>query len=57
MWEITSMGEISAARTTMPCGEERVEVDGDFRTDLTTSLTPRLRILDLAPVEREEWGE
>ena len=54
MCEMTSMGEISAARTTMPWGEERVEVLGDLRMDLTTSLTPRLRHLDFAPIGEAE---
>lgn len=62
MCEMTSMGEMSAARTTTPWGsggEEGsllvvvavVEV-GDLRSDLTTSLTPRLRVLFLAAVWR-----
>ena len=46
------MGEISAARTTTPGGElVAPEVAGaDLRSDLTTSLTPRLRDLFLAAV-------
>lgn len=45
------MGEISAARMTMLAGseeeEEDVDVEGgdDLRRALTTSLTPRLRVL------------
>ena len=55
MCEMTSMGEMSAARMTMPCGREEdleeAEVTGaDFRRDLTTSLTPRLRVLCFAAV-------
>jgi hypothetical protein len=56
MWEMTSMGEMSAASTTMPKGnggeeeddEEEEEAwavavaEGDLRSALTTSLTPRL---------------
>ena len=49
---MTSMGEISAARMTMPSGSasESAESDeagalvGDLRSALTTSLTPRLRV-------------
>lgn len=52
MWDITSMGEMSAARMTMPGGLEMVDEAGAlisiFRTDLTTSLTPRFRVLFLA---------
>lgn len=45
---MTSMGEMSAARMTMPVGEEMASLAegiGDFRTALTTSLTPRLSVL------------
>lgn len=44
---MTSMGEMSAASTTMPAGreEESVEAGGDFRSALTTSFTPRFRDL------------
>ena len=55
MCDITSMGDMSAARTTIPMGiglpAEDVVVLGpveDFRSDLTTSLTPLLRDLFLA---------
>lgn len=48
---MTSMGEISAARMTIPGGGEEGVV-GDFRRALTTSLTPRLRDLDAAATER-----
>lgn len=56
MWEITSMGEMSAARITIPLGmevEERVEgvAGGDLRMALTHSFTPRLRDLALAAVQ------
>ncbi len=54
MCEITSMGEMSAARMTMPRGRSEEELDsdsefagaevGDLRSALTTSLTPRLRV-------------
>lgn len=50
MCEMTSIGEISAAKTTIPGGGEE-DVVGDFRSALTTSLTPRLRDLDAAAVE------
>ena len=60
MWEMTSMGEMSAARMTMPGGaevlEERVglvEAGVDLRIALTHSFTPRLRALDLAAVGTE----
>ena len=62
MCEITSMGEISAARTTTPDGVEVLEAvaGADLRRDLTTSLTPRLRDLCFAAREggREVscWG-
>lgn len=42
MCEMTSMGEMSAARTTMPVGVEEDVERGDLRSALTTSLTPRL---------------
>jgi hypothetical protein len=58
MCEITSMGEMSAARMTMPGGLEIVleegPVGGSLRTDLTTSFTPRLSVLFLAAVSRIE---
>jgi len=51
MCEMTSMGEISAARTTIP-GIEEPEADGaprgDLRRAFTTSFTPRLRVLFFA---------
>ena len=51
---MTSIGEMSAARTTMPGGEAVVEVVAgvDLRRLLTTSLTPRLRDLFLAAGNR-----
>ena len=61
MCEITSIGLISAARTTMPTGrfspvglEERVVgvARGDLRSAFTHSLTPRLRVLCFAAVGR-----
>ena len=52
MCEMTSIGEMSVARTTIPGGGEEGVV-GDFRSDLTTSLTPRLRDLDAAAVKGE----
>ena len=46
---MTSMGEMSAARTTMAGGSPPPAVMAaaalDLRRDLTTSLTPRLRDL------------
>ncbi len=48
---MTSMGEMSAARTTIDRGrveEEEVDVAGDFRSAFWTSLTPRLRVLCFA---------
>ncbi len=53
MCEMTSMGEMSAARTTMPAGGEEEGTEGDLRSALTTSLTPRLRDLDAAAVGGE----
>ena len=46
MCEMTSMGEMSAARITTPMGddEEVVEEDVDLRSALTTSFTPRFRV-------------
>ena len=46
MCEMTSMGEMSAARITTPIGdeEEAVEEDVDLRSALTTSFTPRFRV-------------
>lgn len=46
------MGEMSAARTTMPGGGEEGVV-GDLRRALTTSLTPRLRDFVAAAVKGE----
>ena len=51
MCEMTSMGDMSAARTTTPWGDESVEA-GVLRIDLTTSLTPRLRTLHFDPILR-----
>ena len=54
MCAMTSMGEMSAAMTTMALGSLRVEAApaaADLRSALTTSLTPRRRVLDLAAVE------
>src|SRR5690606_8411589 len=48
MCEITSIGEMSPARTTTPLGSEIGALAagiGDLRSALTTSLTPRLRHL------------
>jgi hypothetical protein len=50
---MTSIGLMSAAKTTIPCGTvapERVDgvAVGDFRIALTVSLTPRVRCLCLA---------
>jgi hypothetical protein len=42
------MGEISAARTTTPGEEVLLAPWGDFRSALTTSLTPRFRVLFFA---------
>jgi hypothetical protein len=45
MCEMTSMGEMSAARITTPMGDEEVvEEDVDLRSALTTSFTPRFRV-------------
>lgn len=52
---MTSMGDMSAARTTTPGGGEEGVV-GDFRNALTTSLTPRLRDLPAAAGVRESDG-
>lgn len=53
MWLMTSMGLMSAARTTM-AGAEAWAVAGSegvvLRTALTTSLTPRLRHFCFAAV-------
>ena len=60
MWEMTSMGEMSAARTTMPEGVELGLVvgleGGDFRIALTVSLTPRVRDLDFAAIGHKFIG-
>lgn len=48
--EITSGGEISAARITMAGMVALGRVAGDFRSALTTSFTPRLRVLFFAAV-------
>lgn len=50
MCEITSIGEMSAARTTIPEFAPAAPV-GDLRSALTTSFTPRFRDLFLAAVE------
>ena len=62
MCEMTSIGEMSAARTTIPTGSGPEEVldgfseaageTGDLRMDLTHSLTPRLRDLVLAAADK-----
>ncbi len=49
MCEMTSMGEISAARMTIP-GAVVGAPAGDLRRALTTSLTPRLRVLFFAAI-------
>lgn len=56
MCDMTSIGEMSAAMTTTPRGsvtadDEGAEV-GDLRSALTTSLTPRLRVLCFAAANR-----
>lgn len=55
MCEMTSIGEISAARTTIPLGSEEVVFAGRFVGDLrrafTTSLTPRFRVRCAAAVD------
>lgn len=56
MCEMTSIGEISAARTTKLGGGEEGTV-GDFRSALTTSLTPRLRALDAAAGEGKRLSQ
>lgn len=49
MWLITSAGEMSPAMMTMPGNEVLFGADAaDLRRVLTTSLTPRLRVLALA---------
>lgn len=51
---MTSMGEMSAARMTMPVGEvvaALAEGVGDFRRALTTSFTPRLSDLFTAAIK------
>lgn len=60
---MTSMGEMSAASTTTPWGrgapsplDKAVVPVGDLRSDLTTSLTPRLRDLFFAAVEGGAGG-
>lgn len=54
MCEMTSMGEMSAARMTMPAGRDVGVLEGrdvgDLRRALTTSFTPRLRARDAAAV-------
>jgi hypothetical protein len=54
---MTSAGEMSPAMMTTP-GKEVLEGDeaGDLRRHLTTSLTPRLRVLFLAAVNRN-WSQ
>ncbi len=50
---MTSMGEISAASTTIAGGSAFPALAAavlDFRRDLTTSLTPRFRVLFLVAV-------
>lgn len=47
---MTSMGEISAARITTPGAMVLPAPWGDFRSALTTSLTPRLRVLFFAAI-------
>lgn len=49
------MGEMSAARTTIAGGREEGEDTemGDFRRALTTSLTPRLRVLCFAAIAHQ----
>lgn len=49
---MTSIGEISAARITTP-GAECAAPCGDFRRALTTSLTPRLRVLFFAAAKNQ----
>lgn len=54
--EMTSMGEMSPARTTIPLEDEATLAAGmgDFRTALTTSLTPRFNDLLTAAAKKEE---
>lgn len=52
MCEMTSMGEMSAARMTTPIGVVWAEVEGvDLRSALTTSFTPRFRVRCAAAVD------
>lgn len=52
MCEITSIGEMSAARTTIPeLALAAVAPVGDLRSALTTSFTPRFRDLFLAAIK------
>ena len=48
---MTSIGEISAARITTP-GAVFATPCGDFRSALTTSFTPRLRVLFFAAIRK-----
>lgn len=51
---MTSCGEMSPAMTTTPGKEVLPGAEGaDLRSVLTTSLTPRLRVLFLAAVGEE----
>jgi hypothetical protein len=51
MCEMTSMGEMSAAMTTMAKGSvSEAPEDSDLRSAFTTSFTPRRRVLDFAAV-------
>lgn len=50
MCEMTSIGEISAARITTPGAVVLETPAGDFRKALTTSLTPLFRVLFLAAI-------
>ena len=67
MWLMTSMGEMSAASTTMPGGgadDARLPgvAAGDLRIALTHSLTPRFSVLCLAATRgnllamKTRWG-
>ena len=51
MCEMTSIGEMSAARITTPQPVVLAAPCGDLRRALTTSLTPRLRVLFFAAVK------
>jgi len=52
MCEITSIGEMSAARTTIPAFAAAAAAPvGDLRSALTTSFTPRFKDLFFAAVE------